>query len=230
MPLNVVMIGPPGAGKGTQSERLCRLYRIPWISTGDILREAVHVDSPLGRAVRETIVAGRLVADDLMIDVVTERLGRADAEPGFILDGFPRTVVQARALDVMMTGRGPIVPIVIVVPEHELVRRLTLRRICSECGATFGLPGAGLDAPVDDHCPRCGGTLVQRKDDNADVVRQRQRLFAEITRPLVEYYRGYPTFASIDGLQPPDDVTSDLRAHMDMVIAAVARDAGRARA
>ncbi len=229
MPLNVVMIGPPGAGKGTQSERLCRLYEIPKISTGDILREAVHDDTPLGRQVHQTIAAGRLVDDDVMIGVVRGRLAKKDAARGFILDGYPRTVVQARALDEMLAGRGPIVPIVFVVPEQELVRRLTLRRVCAECGATFGPAGAGLAAPNDDRCPRCGGTLVQREDDNAEVVRQRQQLFARMTRPLVEYYRDYPTFASIDGLQPPDAVTADLRAHLG-AMGAVCNNGGRARA
>jgi adenylate kinase len=229
MPLNVVMIGPPGAGKGTQSERLCRLYEIPKISTGDILREAVHADTLLGRQVHETIAAGRLVDDDVMIGVVQARLTKEDATRGFILDGYPRTVVQARALDEMLAGRGPIVPIVFVVPEQELVRRLTLRRVCSQCGATFGPAGAGLAEPVDDRCPRCNGTLVQREDDNAGVVRQRQQLFAQMTKPLVEYYRDYPTFASIDGLQPPDAVTADLRAHIGAV-GAVCNNGGRARA
>jgi adenylate kinase len=228
MPLNVVMIGPPGAGKGTQSERLCRLYEIPKVATGDILREAVHDDTALGRQVHETIAAGRLVDDEVMIGVVRERLNRKDATRGFILDGYPRTVVQARALDEMLEGRGPIVPIVFVVPEQELVRRLTLRRVCGECGTTFGPAGAGVTAPVDDRCPRCSGTLVQREDDNAEVVRQRQQLFAQMTKPLVEYYRDYPTFASIDGLQSPDAVTADLRLHIGAV-GAVCHNGGRAR-
>jgi adenylate kinase len=216
MPSNVIMIGPPGAGKGTQAERLCRAYRIPKISTGEILREAVHDKTPLGALVKETIAAGSLVSDEIMIGVVGERLAKPDTGPGFVLDGFPRTVVQARALDEMMQGRDPIIPVVMVVPEHELVRRLALRRVCDECGATYG-PGVP-NVHADEQCSRCGGRLVQREDDNVDVIRQRLRVFTQATEPLVAYYKDRPTFASIDGLQTPDKVTADLRAHIEAVV------------
>ena len=141
MSFNLVMIGPPGAGKGTQADRVCRAYGIPKISTGDILREAVHDGTSLGRQVKETIATGSLVSDEIMIGVVRERLGRPDAQRGFILDGFPRTVAQAKALDEMIDGRGPIIAIVMSVPEHELVRRLGVRRVCADCGATLRGPG-----------------------------------------------------------------------------------------
>ena len=232
MPLNLVMIGPPGAGKGTQSERLCRLYGIPKISTGDLLREAVHAGSELGRQVKETIAVGALVPDDLIIGVVRDRLAEPDAAGGFVLDGFPRTVVQAEALDEMLpVYRQPVVAIAIVVPEHELVRRLALRRVCEDCGATFAPFGSdlGLNDPAEDVCVRCGGRLVHREDDGAEVLRQRLRIFAQSTQPLVEYYRGRPTFASVDGLQAPDEVTADLRAHIDGVLS-MSREPGRARA
>jgi adenylate kinase len=227
MRFNLVMIGPPGAGKGTQAERICRTYGIPKISTGDILREAVHVRTPLGRRVKETIAAGSLVSDDIMIGVVRDRLDRADARKGFILDGFPRTVAQAEALDEMVDGRGPIIAVVLSVPDHELVRRLAVRRVCANCGASYG--GAGSAAAQDGRCTKCGGPVVQRDDDNIDVIRQRLRVFTEATEPLVKYYTGRPTFASIDGLQSPDKVTADLRAHIEAALA-VSRAAGRAQA
>ena len=153
MSFNLVMIGPPGAGKGTQADRVCRAYGIPKISTGDILREAVHDGTSLGRQVKETIATGSLVSDEIMIGVVGERLGRPDARRGFILDGFPRTVTQAKALDEMIDGRGPIIAIVMSVPEPELVRRLGVRRVCADCGTTYGGPGSVTDrvAPAAAH-------------------------------------------------------------------------------
>ena len=133
--VNVVMLGPPGAGKGTQAERLSRTRKVPKISTGDILREAVQGSTAIGRAAKATMEAGNLVGDDIMIAIVRDRLDREDARCGFVLDGFPRTVVQASALDTMVEGRGPVVVLDIVVPEDVLARRLSTRRICGKCGS-----------------------------------------------------------------------------------------------
>jgi adenylate kinase len=229
MSFNLVMIGPPGAGKGTQADRVCRAYGIPKISTGDILRDAVNTGTPLGRQVKETIASGSLVNDEIMIGVVRERLARPDATRGFILDGFPRTVAQAKALDQMIDGRGPVIPIVMSVPEQELVRRLGVRRVCADCGATYGGPGSVTESSGAGRCTRCGGLLVQRDDDNIDVIRQRLRVFTETTEPLVRYYKDRPTFASINGLQPPDKVTAELRAHIESALA-MSRARGRAEA
>lgn len=203
--LNVVMLGPPGAGKGTQAERFAGGHHLPKISTGDILREAVQGDTALGRIAKATMDAGNLVGDDVMIEIVRERLAREDARRGFVLDGFPRTVVQASALDEMMTNRGPLVVVDIVVPEDVLVRRLAARRICSVCGA---------NAPVEwtTRCGRCGGVLVQRTDDGDGVVRERLKVYQRQTKPLVDYYSGRPTFRRIDGNQPPDVVMAALDA------------------
>jgi len=199
----VVMLGPPGAGKGTQAERFAQRHELPKISTGDILREAVHSDTELGRIARATMDAGNLVSDDVMVGIVRERLARPDAQRGFVLDGFPRTVIQAGALDQMMADRGPLVVVDLVVPEDVLVRRLAARRICSECGS---------NAPVEwtTACGKCGGALVQRTDDNEGIVRERLKVYQRQTKPLVDYYSGRPTFRTVDGNQPPDVVTTAL--------------------
>lgn len=199
------MLGPPGAGKGTQAERISRTRQLPKISTGDILREAVSDRTPLGCAAKEAMEAGRLVGDDVMIGIVHERLDRSDARQGFVLDGFPRTIVQAEALDRLVTGRGPLVVLDIVVPAEVLVRRLASRRICGECGS---------NAAVDwlTACGKCGGRLIARVDDGVSIVRERLGVYQRQTKPLVEYYWGRPTFRQIDGNLPPDVVTGAIDA------------------
>jgi adenylate kinase len=217
--LNVVMLGPPGAGKGTQAERFARKHALPKISTGDILRDAIHADSELGRSATATMYAGGLVSDDVMIGIVGERLGRADAARGFVLDGFPRTVKQATALDGMVDGRGPLVVVDIAVPEEVLLRRLAARRICGNCG---------VNAQVDwmTTCGSCGGALKHRRDDNEAVVLERLKVYHRETWPIVEFYSRRPTFRTIDGNQPPDVVTSS----MDNAICQASALTGEARA
>jgi adenylate kinase len=208
MALNIVMMGPPGAGKGTQADCVARSRGIPKISTGDILREAVQAGTELGRRAKAIMERGELVGDDLIIGIVRERLDRPDTARGFVLDGFPRTVAQARALDGLMAGRTPLIVVDIAVAEDELVRRLTSRRVCGVCGAN-------ADRQIDAVCGRCAGALVQRSDDREDVVRERLRVYARDTWPLVEFYRGRPTFRSVNGTQPPDLVTADLVAAIE---------------
>lgn len=203
--MNVVFLGPPGAGKGTQAERFAQQHGLPKISTGDILREAVSADTEMGRAAKVTMDAGTLVGDDVMIGIVHERLARNDAHRGFVLDGFPRTVVQAEALDRMMAGRGPLVVVDIRVPEDVLVRRLAARRICGSCGSNALVEWTTT-------CGKCGGLLVQRTDDGDGVVRERLKVYHRQTEPLVDYYSKRPTFRAIDGNQPPDVVTAALEA------------------
>jgi adenylate kinase len=202
------MLGPPGAGKGTQAERLARRRSLPKISTGDILREAVQADTEMGRAAQVTMEAGNLVPDDVMIGIVQERLDRDDARHGFILDGFPRTVVQATALDTMVDSRGPLVVMDVVVPEEILVQRLAGRRICSRCGSNAAPEWTTA-------CGKCGGSLVMRVDDGAEIVRERLKVYQRQTKPLVDYYSGRPSFYTIDGNQPPNAVTAQVDAAID---------------
>jgi adenylate kinase len=198
------MLGAPGAGKGTQAERFGRIRGVPKISTGDTLREAVQAGTPLGRASKAIMDAGQLVGDEIMIGLVKERLSRPDTLAGFVLDGFPRTVAQAVALDTLADGAGPVLVVNIEVPEEALVERLTLRRICANCGRP-AVPGMTA-------CAQCGGPLVARRDDSAEIVRERLRVYARDTQPLVEFYRTRPTFRVVDGDQTPDAVADDIAA------------------
>jgi adenylate kinase len=234
--LNLVFMGPPGAGKGTQAERFAREHGIPKISTGDILREAVTAGTELGRRVKALMDRGDLVGDDLIIGIVRDRLSRPDASCGFVLDGFPRTVAQAVALDEMLRDRGPLIVVEIQVPDEELVRRVVSRRICSQCGRTVSAFGAaegirdqgsgiGRDqgtgisrdqgignssvfsmSSVDEKCAYCGGALVTRSDDSEAVVRDRLKVYWRDTRPMIAFYHNRPTYRAVDGNQPPERV------------------------
>ena len=219
MVLNLIMLGPPGAGKGTQADLIARLRGIPKISTGDILREAVRRGTAIGRRASAIMSQGKLLGDDVMIEIVRERLDQKDAHQGFLLDGFPRTVPQAEALDGMMGGRDPLIVVEIAVPEAELVRRLLVRMVCEACGATVG-PGEG------GVCRRCGGKLVQRSDDDDAVVRERLGVYLRETRPLIAYYEKRPTFRLVNGSQPPDRVGAGLLAAIDSAESGVAKGAG----
>ena len=211
LPVNMIVVGPPAAGKGTQAERIAADRSIPKISTGEMLREAIQQRTELGLRAKAVVERGELVDDDLMIRIVQQRLDRADARRGFILDGFPRTVAQAKALDQAIASRDPLIIIEIAVPDDELIRRMASRRICSACGANA--------EPGDAKCRRCGGALVLRADDgNADVRQRRLQVYARDTEPIVSYYRGRPTFRSVDGAQSSDRVAETIAVAIDSAL------------
>lgn len=211
------MMGPPGAGKGTQAERFAREQGIPKISTGDILREAVAAATPMGLAVKAQLERGELVSDELIIGIVRERLLRADAQDGFVLDGFPRTVPQAKALDQMLDGQTPLIVVEIQVPDEELVRRVRSRRVCASCG-TNASAFVG-DPSMAEKCRKCGGKLVPRSDDNENVVKDRLKVYWSATSPMIAYYHKRPTYRVVDGAQAPEQVR-------DALVAAVASAMG----
>ena len=221
MALNLIMLGPPGAGKGTQAERFAKGRGIPKISTGDMLREAVKAGSEIGLRAKAIMDRGELVSDEVIIGVVRERLGQPDVSGGFILDGFPRTVAQASALDEIMKGRDPLIVLDIAVPEEVLVRRLTSRRVCEDCGQNAEVDG---NANGSDRCQRCGGRLKQRDDDKEAVILERLKVYRRDTEPLVDYYRPRPTFRAVNGAQDADQVAAALASAIDAV---GARGAGR---
>jgi adenylate kinase len=212
MGLNVIMMGPPGAGKGTQAGRFARERGLLKISTGDILRDAVRERNPTAVEAKIRMDRGELVDDATMIAIVQDRLSRPDASGGFVLDGFPRTVAQAEALDRIVRDRnnGPLIVIDVEVPQQELVKRLATRRICVKCGTNAAPFGGAFDT-----CPKCGGALVQRTDDNQDVVLERLTVYERATTPVLEYYRARPTFRVVNGAQAPDRVAHELDAMID---------------
>jgi adenylate kinase len=206
--LNLVLIGPPGSGKGPHAARLDRRYGVPHISTGDILRQAVRDDTPLGRQVAATIAGGSLVGDELISSLVAERLTRRDTDEGFLLDGFPRTLNQAHILDKL---RDTLTVVHIAAPDEEIVRRLSSRRICQSCALTQSVSDAGNN----EDCPYCGGRLVRREDDDPETVRKRLATYAALAGPLIDFYAQRPGYVEVNGLQLPDKVTADLYAALN---------------
>ena len=220
---NVVLIGPPGAGKGTQAARLARFLDVPTISTGDMLRRAVQSGSAVGRAVKVVMERGALIDDAMMTEIVAARLGEADTQSGFVLDGFPRTVEQAIALDRLLERRGHLIAVELAVPDSAIIRRLSQRRVCDRCGRNAE-PAAGNGASHEGAagsahsmvCP-CGGALQQRSDDTETVIRERLRTYDRATRPLVDFYRQRRALRAIDGTQAPDLVMSQIARALDAV-------------
>jgi len=220
MGLNVIMMGPPGAGKGTQADRFARERGLPKISTGDMLREGIKEQNPVAVEAKKLMDRGELVDDGTIIAIVRDRLAKPDTRPGFVLDGFPRTVGQAAALDGLMDerGEGPLVVIDVVVPDQELVRRLGSRRICGQCG-TNAEPGTALKGSGA-VCSKCGGELVVRADDDRQVVLERLKVYERATRPVLDHYRARPTFRVVNGAQAQGKVAEDVDRMIDDAAAA----------
>lgn len=203
--MNIVLLGAPGAGKGTQAAKLVEEFATPHISTGDMLRAAVKAGTPLGKKAKSYMDAGDLVPDDVIIGLVTERLQDADTEKGFILDGFPRTSAQAVALDAELSKleRPLDAALLINVDSEVIVKRLTSRRMCKECGY--------IGTAADSMCPKCPGEMYQRDDDNEATVRNRLDVYEKSTAPLIDYYRGCELLVSIDGDRDADVVYADVK-------------------
>lgn len=208
--MNIVLLGAPGAGKGTQAAKLVEEFATPHISTGDILRAAVKNQTELGKKAKGYMDAGDLVPDSLIIDLMDERLREPDCEKGFILDGFPRTTAQAVALDDMLVRleRPLDAALLVDVDPEVIIKRLTERRCCKECGYI----GTAADAT----CPKCGGEMYQRDDDNETTVRNRLDVYAKSTSPLIDYYKGKGLLKSVDGDRSVDTVYVDVKAQLGL--------------
>jgi adenylate kinase len=205
--MRLVLVGPPGAGKGTQAEFVAAHLAVPKISTGDIFRANVASGTHLGRQAKRYMDAGQLVPDEVTINMVRERLAEPDAADGFLLDGFPRTVPQANALDKLLAdlGTGLDVVLELVVENDEVIRRLSGRRTCRGCGKVWHVE---FDAPTSqDRCDRCGGQLFQRDDDKPETIAERLRVYARDTAPLIQFYGAQGKLVGIDATGPVEDVT-----------------------
>lgn len=209
--MRLILLGPPGSGKGTQSDRLAASYSVPHISTGDLFRAHLSQGTDLGTTAQGYMSQGLLVPDDITLAMVERRLADDDAKSGFVLDGFPRTVAQAERFDIILAGRSERLNGVLhlIVDSDALIERLTGRRICPQCHATFHVR---LHPPkVSGHCDSCGAELLQREDDRPATVAERMRVYTELTEPLVEYYRRAGLLLGIDGDQPMDLVTQAIQ-------------------
>jgi adenylate kinase len=207
--VKLIFIGPPGSGKGTQAKRLAARHDVPHISTGDMLREAIADGTELGRQAAPIMASGALVSDDLMLGIIDERLAKSDAQRGFILDGFPRTLVQAEKLDTIVgktsgNGDAGLRVLQLLVPDDAIVERISLRRSCPTCGAIYHL--ASAPPAVDMVCDRDGAELIARPDDNETAVRKRLEAFHRQTLPVATFYKAKNLLREVDGVGPVDQV------------------------
>ena len=204
--LRAVLLGPPGAGKGTQAVKLVEKYEIPHISTGDIFRKNIKEGTELGKKAQEYMNAGALVPDELVVDLVKDRLQQDDCKNGFLLDGFPRTIFQAEKLDEFLSESNQKMDIVINlrVEKEALIKRLTGRRVCKDCGASYHI--VNIPPKKEGVCDICGGELIQRKDDNIETVENRINVYEEQTAPLIGYYKEAGSLVDFDGEASLDEI------------------------
>ena len=212
--MRLALLGPPGSGKGTQGAGLRDTYRIPHISSGDLLRDAVSGETELGKQAQEYMTSGRLVPDELVLGMMRERIEQPDCTVGFLLDGFPRTVAQAEALEVMLAEKqAPLDHVVaLVVDREEIVLRLAGRRSCSGCGRLYH---EQFDPPADaEHCDDCGDKLTIRDDDREETVRERLTVYEDQTAPLLKFYRNLGLLRAVDGLGPRDAISARIESEL----------------
>jgi adenylate kinase len=203
--MKVIFIGPPGSGKGTQAKRLAARHGIPHISTGDMLREAVAEGTELGKKAAPILASGALVPDEVMVGIIKDRLAKPDAGKGFILDGYPRTLIQAEKLNGLVgNGKGDLRVLQLLVPDDVIVKRVALRRSCPQCGAIYHLETA--PPRNDEICDRCGAALTARPDDNEHAVLKRLETFRNQTLPVTSFYKTKSVLRQVDGVGPVDQV------------------------
>mgnify|MGYP001085539896 FL=1 len=204
--MKIIMLGAPGAGKGTQAKQIADKYAIPHISTGDIFRANLKAGTELGKKAKEYMDQGLLVPDELTCDLVMDRIGQDDCKNGFVLDGFPRTIPQAEALDAALTkiNQKMDYAIDVDVPDENIVNRMSGRRACLNCGATYHI--VSIPTKVEGVCDRCGSPVVLRDDDQPETVKKRLDVYHEQTQPLIDYYKKQDILRTVDGTQPMEQV------------------------
>ena len=209
--MNIILLGAPGAGKGTQAEIICERLKIPTVSTGNIIREALKNGSDMGKKAKKFVDKGKLVPDEVVIGIVKERIKNDDCKNGFILDGFPRTIHQAEALDEMGVVIDKVIDI--EVSDGEILKRMSGRRVCEKCGASYNINSK--KPKVEGICDKCAGTLVQRVDDNSDTVKERLSVYHSQTQPLKAYYENQGKLVSVNGEQPLNAITKEIIAEIE---------------
>lgn len=211
--LVIILLGPPGSGKGTQAKRLTHDYKIPHVSTGDLFRENISLETELGKQAKGYIQQGLLVPDQLVLDMLFERVSREDCAQGYLLDGFPRTISQAEALAEFMKQQSSLVVLSLDVEDDVIIKRASGRMLCKQCGSIYN---RDIAPPIKEGvCDHCGGEVYQRSDDRPEVVRERLVVYHRQTQPLIQYYKELNRLASFNGNQPPDIVYAELRHHID---------------